>query len=317
MSAFIYSTQSDFDGPWLIDRDGLTQLSQILDSIHIKLTLLAESLIERDLNELQEEFAEESRDSIRERRQSLYQKRYAVESQCKLQFSETEYLNETSLSNVLARPEIMDKSPSSIDIDLQCARRIVRVQLKKNLANVAVLSVRTSPETDDIARLAFAEISNWAKINQAPFWQRLWAKFAKHHWFLYFFLISAATLFISSVEDEIRSQLKAPTVEMLEGGISNAELPMAIEAILRLEFKIPVENNSGGIPSWYKAMVFGGLAISVILSIRPNLVIALRSNDETIRFWRWWMKLTGITVPGSLFAWFLWPRILEAFQSAF
>lgn len=317
MSAFIYSTQSDFDGPWLVDRDALSQLSEILDTAQSKLTTLAETLVDRDLAELAEEYAEELREKIRVERRSTYERLYALESKCKLTFSATEYIEESSLSKVLSLPEAMEKYPTSLDIELQCARRTIRVQLKTSYSKSAVLSVRTSPETDEIARFAFVEIANWATANQAPYWQRLWAKLAQHHWFLYFFLISIATPLISSESDLIRSQLRASAVEILQDGISSSEVPKALETILRLEFKVPVDSSRGETPKWYKLLVFCGLAVSVLLSIRPKLVISTRRNAAALTWWRWWMRFAGITIPGLIFGSVLWPRILEALKSAF
>lgn len=117
--------------------------------------------------------------------------------------------------------------------------------------------------------------------------------------------------FIASNSENIQQDLKPIAIQILKDGISNEEIPKAIELLLRIEFKEPITEVKHQLPTWFKFIFFGGLAAVLALWFRPSLEIGIGRSVLRIKRWRGWIRLIGITLPSFIFVSILWPYFLE------
>ncbi|MCQ8130264.1 hypothetical protein [Methylomonas rivi] len=315
MSSLIYLTRDDLDGPWLLDRTAMLQLSEILNSLSDKLTITAETLIESELSEYFGNLSQEDQQWDRDRQRKYLTERYNLKTKCKVSFSSSKYIEDKSLGRLLGQPELQEEATESIDIELRAANISVNVEFRKNSFSGAKVSVRTSPETDELARYSFVELQHWAIEHQAPRWQRFLEKQAPMHWFVYIIFVWISANGVPSESDRVYKELSPIAVEIVKDGITAAETPKALELILRKEFSLPIQDVSPQTSSWFNLLFFGGFAVSIILSIRPTLVIGIGKHAETLKLWKWWLKLIGVSIPSFICGSILWPEIIEIAKS--
>lgn len=312
---FVYSTQQSFQGPWLLDRNSLLQLNHVLETIFDRMSEAACDALEKDLAAELETRLPDNMENYIEWRRSTIQERHTVHRTVRVTLSDSKYVQSETIYNILSLPEVLDESPTSLEATLQYKGLSVEVKIPEYYKKS--LSIRTSPEANEIARESFVQLQQWAVSFQAPVWQQLWTKLDHSHWLVWILALAISFPFIIPNSDEVKEQFTPRANEILIDGISNAEQKEVLEILLRLNLKLPVEETkSHPIPAWFQIISVGGLLVSVMASIRPSTVIGIGRNEKKIRLWKGWMRLVGITIPGFVFASFIWPYIAAWIKTA-
>lgn len=310
MSNFVYSTQITFDGPWLIDREALLHLGKTIEAISAKFASANKELVDSKLNLILERYPREESDKKREELLEEMNQEYAMKRKVTLSCSSSKYVEDESIEQLLSLPEMLDESPTDIEVEIKTRQRSAQIKLGNRLFGGSKLSISTSPETDELAREAFVELQQWAVANQVPLWQRFWANnYGTIVWLWFCALVVIATLFIPSKSDYIEKEVRPDVIQILKNGISIDEMPGAIELLLRNEFKVPKTEAQQPLPFWFKIYFFGGLVACLVLYFRPSLVIGIGRNEQRIKRWRWWAKFVGISLPGLIFTAFILPYL--------
>ena len=312
MKNFVYSTQITLDGPWLIDREALLHLGKSVETISVKFDSANREFVASTLIQRLERYSPDRRDEMREKCLEEVNQQYAMKRKVTLSCSGSKYIEDESIERLLSLPEMLDESPTDIEVEIKTPHRSAQIKLGKRVFGGSKLSISTSPETDELAREAFVDLQQWAATNQVPLWQRFWANnYGTIVWLWVCALFVIASLIIPSNTDYLEKELRPDVIQILKNGISNDEMPNAIELLLRNEFKVPKTEVQHPLPSWFKIYFFGGLAACLVLYFRPSLVIGVGRNEQRIKRWRWWAKFVGITLPGFIFASLISPYILE------
>ena len=116
---------------------------------------------------------------------------------------------------------------------------------------------------------------------------------------------------VPSNSDNIHQDLRPVAIKLLKDGISNENIPKAIELLLRNEFKEPIVEHKNHAPTWFKLLTFGGLASAMVLWFRPSLTIGVGRSVAWLKRWQVWIKFVSITFPGFIFVSILWPYFAE------
>lgn len=312
MSTFVYSTQSNLDGPWLIDRAALGHLGNVIDAISGKFSVASNDCIEAELSKILERYPNNSSEEDREKYREDLVQRYKLDKKITLSLSNSKYIEAESVEELLSLPELIDELPIGFEVEIKSILRSVTIKFKKvTFSNIAKLDIRTSPETDELARVAFVDLQNWAATYQAPLWQRLWAN---NYGLIVFFWIVALLVgsqITLSHSDKLHQDLRPVAIQLLKDGISNENFPKAIELLLRNEFKEPIVEHKNQAPKWFKYLVFGGFTSVIILFFRPSLEIGVGRSVVRLKRWRLWTKFVGIMLPGFISVSILWPYLAE------
>lgn len=315
MSTFIYTTQKDFEGPWLVSREALNELGEIFERISGGFEDEAKKQIEIDVKADLENYPKESQSRFSEGIRERISLRHALQKTVNLTLSTSKYLQGETIKEILANPELQDEAPTGLEVEIGNHNRSARLQLGGRYYNSSQLSISTSPETDSLSREAFSDLQHWAVLNQPPLWQKIWDKVVPFNWFIWLLMISILSTAIASNSNNLDEHLAPIANELLSDGISVDEIPSAIEILLRYETNIAPQESETTLPKWFYVIFFGGLAANIIISIRPKMVIGIGRNKNRLFLWRKWTTFAGITVPGILFASFIWPYIVEWLKS--
>jgi hypothetical protein len=312
MSTLIYSTQKAFDGPWLVDRASLLQLGEIIDAISARFSEASAEHINAELLKTLERYSPENRENNRDELLEVLRRRYKLNKTITLSLSDSKYVNAESVAELVSLPELGDQLATGLEVEIETVQRSVRIKLEKNLfGGTSRLNIRTSPEIDELARQAFMDVQYWAISNQAPLWQRLWTNYYWYFVFVWCLALFVSTSFLPTNSQSIEQELRPAAIEILKDGISNENLPKAIELLLRTEFKVPVAEVKHQLPPWFKLLFFGGLATTIVLWFRPSLEFGIGRSVTRIARWRWWLRFVGITLPSFIFASVLWPHVSQ------
>lgn len=315
MSTFVYSTQKYYDGPWLIGRDALSELDEIVERISERFKAEAEKRIEVELNNGLEDYTQEMQDELRERRREGVTRRLKLHQNVKLTLSNSKYIQGELIKDLLANPELQDEAPTGIEIEVSASDLNARLELGRGYFARTRLNIRTSPETDNNSREAFSELQLWATKNQSPFWQQLWGRVAPNFWYIWLILIALSIMVLPSTTDNVEKFLDPIASKLLLDGISDDELPQAVELLLQYQTKQVPQGDNPELSAWFGILFYGGLIVNIILSIRPKLVIGIGRNENRLFLWRQWTKFVGITIPGIVFGSFVWPYLVGWLKS--
>lgn len=317
MSVFVYSTQKGFDGPWLVGRVALDELNDVLEEISERFEVEVNKQVEAEIVEYIEDYPPDTKDSIRESIEESIALRHQLRKNVKISLSSSKYLQGQTIKELLANPELQDEAPVGIEVEISAAGRKARFQLGREFFGDPRLNISVSPETDGISREAFADLQLWAVNHQPPVWQQIWGKFASYHWLIWLLLISLSSFIVPSSSDDVQAYLEPKTHKILLDGVSEDELPAAVELLLQYQVKTLPKEVSREFPAWFGVLFFGGMAVCVILSIRPTMVIGLGRNKNKLEFWLKWVRFVSVTIPGIIFASFVWPYIVVWVKAAF
>ncbi len=107
--------------------------------------------------------------------------------------------------------------------------------------------------------------------------------------------------------ERARSVYKERARQLLEKGISQQNLSDAVAVLLAIESEYPAPNvplKSG--PDYWR-IYFSGASLLLLLSVCPRICIGMWAGKTSLVWWRIWINLIWVTIPGSL----LWPRLIS------
>lgn len=309
MSTFIYSTQDTLDGPWIVDHSSLKQLGAIIESISEKFENANNDLIEASVASELKNYTGDQREEQERKLRSSLRTRYGFQKKISTSLTNSKTAEDQSIDNLLTSHELIEESPQDLRINIKSSKRSARITFKDNQ-----LSINTTPETDELAREAYVQLQQWAKSNQPPSWQRIWVKNYSGIFLSAISLIFFIFILFSGQDTDINQSLKPAAQKLLKDGITEKQIPQAIELLLRHEFKQPYSDAKpkakNKTPLFVKIISFGGFAALAILFIRPPLLLGIGRNEKKIRYWRTWIKFIGITIPTFLLSSIVLPYLL-------
>ncbi len=321
MPEIISSTSFELDPPLILDADALKQLDQILieagDRLQKRKAEIIEELAQEEFEDRKQrgwykgwskkELAQEI-DEIKTEPSLLSYELRDDNLSIEVNFRNERYVAQ-SFDETLTDPQIFDRNPKGFTATLERAG----VSCEVSTASYVALKIEVRPQDSSEARRLFGTLKQWALQYQAPLWQRIWVKITGYHWFIWLFLLSISALSIGSSSSIIEDAITARSIEILNNGIDQNNLPEALELLLAFQVDYYPESSSlePTIPRWFSVLLFGGFALSIMLSITPSVVIGIGRGQRQARVWKWWLRFVGITLPGFIFTSFFLDDIMK------
>jgi hypothetical protein len=173
------------------------------------------------------------------------------------------------------------------------------------------LKISVENDEEPAARELFGSLENWASEVAAPRWQQLWARAqGAIHVLLFMWVFTGvmiAAMATLSVRDKNENYIKEAHA-LLGRGIDNSSQRRAIELTLALVSEYNPSIWKPG-PAYWGIVLAGALALGA-LSTCPGVVIGIWTGKRRLEYWRVWLKMVWVTVPGLIFTSILWPQIL-------
>jgi len=288
-----YETQRVESGPWLLPESALVKLDEIVNAEWENLHRRRDAVI-AELKDWEVEWrGKESRKLVISCRGG---KKITV----------------GSFAEALRSPEILSERPNGFALRLQSADIQGDLELRdySGAMHLAIM-----PADIPEARELFVALRRWMLEFRPPIWQRIWKHSLGLHWLLWFLAIWLAGIFLPPVPDSARQLLIAEGQNLLVGGLDDQEVRPAVAVLLKLAVTREVKKIT--ITSWFKVLFWGGLGMSVLLSVHPKASIELGDGVQSFRFWSWWVRFIGFTLPVFAFGTFVWPYMEALIRDLF
>jgi hypothetical protein len=318
MKDIIYSTELKIDGPWLINKDALSELGTIIDESWHNLNQRKSDIInervkkyleeERKkgrLDKLTEDELKKEEDFARKQATSWYR---TQDKNIIFKLGRDKTYATDSISTALKEQALINEEVTGLDIKFGSAEILAEVSVDKDYEKLLIL---TQPEREDASKELFVRLREWAIKYRAPIWQRLWKQLYGMQWFILLGIIILSSILVPDSNKRIMSYAKNEAQKILSDGVEESEIKKAIELLLIIQSKYSPNVEENNYPMWFKLLVWVGIIVSVILSFRPKLIIGIGKGNEKLKLWTRWLRFISITIPGLIFGSIIWPYVSE------
>ena len=315
MAEFIHTTNSEIEGPFLIDRSQLEALDHILNEEWARF----EEEHKKTLHDaIEEEFSKERahswnkgksdaelRASAKESLERSYQ--FRKERYCSITLRDGSIVCLPDFAAAFRERDLQDKEPSGFVTGMQSCEHTCSITLERRWTS---LKVEVAPKGDHFVQQTFTVLKNWQDSVRPSLWQLWWHKFGSAAWFIWFLaMFVSLQLIVQRREAEVKNDYRQQTSALLTNGISADKQGKAIELLLANAYDIHPQKAGSKFPNWLLLLTFGGFAYCIALSIKPDVAIAIGRGVGKVRFWRKYSTFILITTPSFVFVTFYWPKI--------
>jgi hypothetical protein len=326
MTGLIHSTDSNFSGPWLLDRDALDAFDALMDEESQKLrdlreTKLAES-VERELQndlkrrsryETKEPTAKEIEQMRKVNAENLGRLRaYAAEDRViTIHFRSKKRIRVSRFSDAFRMPELAEELPTGFNAEYSCGGISASVSLNKYGSSFGVpgLEIAVSPDTEQASKELYAVLRGWERSFRPSLLHQKWSSITLCLWIVWG-LAFGVTVGAASADSSgrlYRDQGRA----MLQGGLKPGDELKALETILAIETGY-APTPTATTPSRRGASIVVGLFIACcLISVRPKFAISIGIGENRTKYWRRYANFIFVTIPCGLMSLFFWPFIAD------
>jgi hypothetical protein len=308
--------KKSFQGPHLLGRDELLGLGNSLDSVWQKL--------ERERVTSTEQWIDDEVQRTHLAGWNSFTREMALDRiPYDLRKSEREVVLELSNGSE-CRAESVDaainelyeseNTPKSFVATIASGQHSLKVELSSGFLGERRVSVE--PPSSQLSKEIFVELCAWFDRNKPAAVARTYKALAPIAWSL---VIGVAVIFswqsFAGGGPQFDSE---PVADLLVGGISEAEVPRALELLLRSSYELPspVEGKKALDPSvLLRAYLIAGAIFLVVLTsfVVPDLLLGLgRKGRARLAFSRWWLTYACVGVPALVCTLLFWPLISNA-----
>ncbi|MDF2437718.1 MAG: hypothetical protein K0Q95_2094 [Bacteroidota bacterium] len=295
----LYTTgENNIDGPWLIGKEDLADLDEILKSVEVK---LSESL-EKEIHHIALEGVEQgdyaTLDEALEKKRK-YHYRSNQKSNATLISKNGKFLEDNTIFGLLKDPKLTDFHPKEL-----------KVIIEKGLKNRFSLTVSTVYDGElkysiqcfdhDIQEEIHYAITNWIEKHRPNKIKQFWSQ----NYFIIGGLFGFITLitFIVMVQEptvDLKKLYGKEIQEILKQGVNKDNHDKAIEILLRYttgyipENFLPVKKISSLVIQIFSISTF----LTLVSILRPKTTIGIGTTKQIMKFYKFYVNLVLITIP--------------------
>lgn len=324
----IRTTSSAALGPWLLNAESLKELDKLVDEEWGRLMDLRkqriEEVAEKELKvwldyDRVEKVTKKDRESKQDTIRAKVSERYGYEAtrSLTLHLHGNERIELTCFADALRHPSCAGESPMGFTLKLRCMEVRCSVEVPRIGLLGPTLQIEATPDTSQMAQEMYTVFQSWRDSNSPTKLQQIWRSFAEHRWLLIPLTAFLMLVFLGAKQTTGRHEYQLEALKMVKEGISQDEVPKALELLLCLEANlVPKSANILSNPSsWFLPISI--LLIMSLTSIAPNAVLGIGKGEAAIKRWRSWAKLLLVIAPTWIFGTFLEPKIRQFIESMF
>ena len=293
-------TEFSMRGPWLLSREVLLSLDSALDEEWERISARREALVAEHQSEASDRYLP-------------YELKRSSKGVTLTLKSGAEFVSD-SFAQALRDPSIASEVPVGFSASLEAAD--VRFKLSTSRWNDA-LQLTATPSDNREAQEALVLLSQWMRDHCAPLWQRIWSRLSGLQWFAWWLLLFVALSVIGAQSSPGERLARARARDLIDAGINSANINEAVQLMLSLQMDYYPNAGKVMVPQWVGVTILGGLAVSIVLSFRPRIVLGIGRGEQIIRRWRVWLRIIGVVVPTFLFSGVAGPALIDILKSVF
>jgi len=320
MASINYPTSSSVSGAWLISSDNLIELDELLDSFTDRLAKEQERYIEQVADEkVAAQMAQEAAtpqdklDELRTFYKDSYRRRFDDTRSRVVTFflSRGRTVIDEKFSGAIRNPHVGSEAPTGFSMFFREGEVTAKVKVR-SLSYSNDLEFSVEPSNSEIAQEIFGALQNWVSDLEIPRWvhvARKWRfgiRFALLWWLLMAFLIP-----LMHVNDSPTEAYKDEARELLKRGVTPQDQVHAMELLLAISSEYHPANRRSNLGFRFWTIYLTGGAVLGALAISPSVVIGVWGGKNKLRFWRWWLRFIGVTIPMLIFTSIFWKKLVS------
>lgn len=309
--AKLYSPSKKIKGPWLLDKNALEELNEIVEFANVELEKIRNEKINADALK---DFEDKKYDSFEKAKAYALKYSYDIIRKNIILISNDESrLNDNSIKELLVDPKLKNFKPKELSIDIEYGK------LNKFSFNVKqrfdgeleyeVISTKSEIEDEINYR-----IENWIDKYKPLLIQTMWLSFATYLAIFgcIIFFISALNIFSTYKPNSVQVY-KNQIENLIETGINIENQFQALDLILKINSDyVPLDIKEETLISEpAKRVSIISLAFCLIGIFNPKTIIGVGKHKQTLKLYRRYMKFIVFVIP----ALFIYPYVVEIIKN--
>ncbi|MBV9866588.1 MAG: hypothetical protein JO316_14635 [Abitibacteriaceae bacterium] len=299
----IYQMSFAAPGPWLIDREFLAILDEIIAQQRQRLEESKAAAIKQAVDDEIQAYIQDpilkpqTREDIsrlRSQLNSIILEQYQhvrERNNIEIDIGDTKRLPVRSFAEAAQFLTVEDKA-LGFEARLEHDEIVCRVTLSPGSG---ILQVVAYPANIQEVQQFYGDVRDWVRAVQPTRWQRLWRQLGGFTWPLCF-----ATLPVIFAGLELLNRHAAPDEELvnqahslLKHGVTTTDMPAALNVLLGLAVE---KQHSAPLPLLPLFVLMIGVVICAVLVFPPpHAVLGIGPGQGQIKRWRSWMSIVSLT----------------------
>jgi hypothetical protein len=301
-----YPTKISESGPWLLDDKQLSALDAVFDEFRERLQEEKSDWIHRTTDEDYRDELQEINDATKLADRRKYLEKLVSTSRLDpdrrrltILMKGGRSLAAGSFAEALRHAETANEK--ALGFYYNC--RVGKIEASVDIQNewpLKDLSISVEPASNQLAREFFGALRNWAEDAQSQPWVRWW--FLARNTCRVLLLIWVVTGFLFSLVPWTDSATvhKERAHKLLEKGITQQNANDAIATLLAIDSEYPAQNVQRPSKANYWKIYLSGASLLTLLSICPKICLGIWAGKRSLFWWRIWVNLIWVTIPGSV-----------------
>lgn len=291
MGQIIVPSDKKTKGPWLLDSKSLEDLSDTLLSIENKLEEAYNILVDKTAEANFEEYEKWEKGIDIEKAKLKVKNSYAFERSVKYVLIHTRQgkkIKDDNLLSLLKGEQLNEFNPTELYITIVKGPCEFTLEVSKLIDGQ--LETRIKVQDDGIFNDINYEINKWIDKYKPNLVMQKWSSWFPWGAVVFFLgLLIASSFFSKDRADIYAVKLSQESNLLLKEGLSEQEIPKAIEIILQKESGYVPETFNPDITAknnFINRILFFTSIVLVILLLKPQTVIGLGKNKWKVSFYR-------------------------------
>ena len=302
MALIIYPTEKDQSAPWLIDRQKLDQLDDLIQKNYSALKeardLKVKAAVEKEFRTIKPELRNPRvKADLFRRIKNSYQ--FEGESLIvTIILSKGRKVEASNIQEAGKMPILADEIPIGLEINLEVADTKIDIALGKYRRDTLHYLVKSNDE--NFRRDVAYSLESWIKSIRPPLWQRIW-KIIQGIQVLFIFipLIFMIVTFPNPAK-QYRNSLTSEINEIIQGGVDSTTINRAVELLLVIAADYSPSKYNTSISSWLAKLIklcSCLVAFTLVFSFPPRSHIGIGRGESRVRFWKLYTRILSVTIP--------------------
>ena len=322
MPQVVYPNEFEIDGPILISAEALAELDKAISEALPKLAetqsqFIAE-IVNTKLNALSPVMVKNER-YFEERKKKYNEEATAVlttqTAKVTLRFSDGSELQAQSFAEAANHERLTERTAIGFEVHARSGKVQAHMECFKRTFGTR-LSLEVSPSYE-AGRDLFIALRRWVKDIEAPWWQRLWHKLGVPGFVIVMLSFALAVgMLQASAFVPSSSYYRHQADELAKTGVKTPENERrALELLLAIAAKSPTPPDQRPLNSRKLGFLLAGLVLILLIAVfPPKLVIGLGHGEASLKYWRWWIRIVSVSVPGFFLTGFVLPYLIDTIK---
>jgi hypothetical protein len=302
MAIIIYPTEKEQSAPWLIDKEKLDQLDDIIQKHYSMLReardLQLKAAVEKEFRNIKPELRNPKVKAELFRRTKRSYEFEGEALKVTILLSKGRKVEAETIQEASKMPILADEVPIGLEIVLEVARTRIEIALGKYTRDM--LRYLVTSKDENFSRDVAYSLESWIKSIRPPLWQRIWKSIQGIQVLFIFIPLIFTIITFPNPAKQYRNHLSTEISKIIQDGVDSTTINRAVELMLIITADYSPSKYKASISSWLaKLAILGGCLVvfTLIFSFPPKSHISIGKGETRVRFWKVYTRILSVTIP--------------------